>query len=83
MLSQTRVRQDACQKSIKNDVTRVPVARQGLILGEDKATASKKHFKRLPGPPAPISDQQKYKQIRKTNLKLIVKYGVSGMGGAL
>ena len=32
----------------------VPVARRGLILGEDEATPSRKVFKYLPGPPGPV-----------------------------
>ncbi len=32
----------------------VPMARHGLILGEDEATTSRKVFKHLPGPPGPV-----------------------------
>ncbi len=48
-LSQTQMRQLACQKSLKKVMNGVPVARHGLILGEDEAAASRKLFKHLPG----------------------------------
>ena len=40
-------------------MNRVPVARLGLILGEDGATASRKLFRYLPGPKT-HSKNQKY-----------------------
>ena len=65
-------------------MNRVPVARHGLILSEDEATASRKLFKPLPGPPAPISDRTNAAKIKNPkNPKIHVKYGVGGMGGAL
>ncbi len=41
-------------QSIKIVANGVPVARHGLILGEDEAMASRKLFKHLPGPPGPV-----------------------------
>ena len=65
-------------------MNRVPVARHGLILGEDEATASRKLFKHLPGPPAPIFDQKNHPKIENLkNPKIIVKYGVGGMRRSL
>jgi hypothetical protein len=65
-------------------MNRVPVACHGLILGEDEATASRKLFKPLPCPAAPIFDQQNHPIIENPKTpKIIVKYGVGGMGGAL
>ncbi len=40
-----------CVKYIKIVMSGVPVAPHGLIFGEDEATASRKLFKHLPGPP--------------------------------
>ena len=37
-------------KFTKNGLNGVPVARLGLILGEDGATASRKLLRHLPGP---------------------------------
>ena len=42
-----------CSKSVKIIMNGVPVARHGLILGEDEATTSRKVFKHLLGPPGP------------------------------
>ena len=39
-----------CPKLMKIGLNGVPVARLGLILGEDGATASRKLFRYLPGP---------------------------------
>ena len=44
--------------SLKIVTDGIPVARPGLILGEDEATASKKLFKHLPGPPGPVFVQK-------------------------
>ena len=53
-LSQTQMHQLACPKSINMVRNRVPVARHGLILGEDAATAFRKLFKHLSSPPGPM-----------------------------
>ncbi len=45
----------------------VPVARPGLILGEDEATTSRKVFKHLPGHPGPVFGPKTYPKIQ--NLK--------------
>ncbi len=42
----------------------VPVARHGLILGENEATPSKKFFKPLPGPPRPVFDPKTASKIK-------------------
>ena len=49
-------------KFTTNDLNGVPVARLGLILGEDGATASRNLLRYLPGP--------KIKQIKKIYQKL-------------
>ncbi len=43
-----------CPKSMKMVMNGVPVARHGLILGEDEATTYRKVFKHIPGPPGPV-----------------------------
>ncbi len=43
-----------CPKSKKIVMNGAPVARHGLILGEDEATTSRKVFKHLPGLPGPV-----------------------------
>ncbi len=41
-----------------------PVARPGLMLGEDEAAVSKKLFKHLPGPPRPVFGPKILPQIK-------------------
>ena len=47
----------------------VPVARPGLILGEDEATPSKKLFKNLPGLPGPVFGPQTATQILAKSIR--------------
>ncbi len=54
-LSQRQMRRLACPRSIKNIMNGNPVARSGLILGEDEAMASGKLFKHLLSPAGPVS----------------------------
>ena len=52
----------------KIGLNRVPVARLGLILGEDGATASRKLFRYLPGPKTHSKNQKYINNSRYTAL---------------
>ena len=50
-------------KFTKNGLNGVPVARLGLILGEDGATASRKLVRYLPGPKNKTKQTQIYQKL--------------------
>ena len=61
-------------KFTKNCLNGVPVARLGLILGEDGATASRKLFRYLPSPPKNLQKRKYINNSRYTALAADQKY---------
>ena len=68
MYGRSKSQVSGANKFTKNGLNGVPVARLGLILGEDGATASRKLLRYLPGPKNHSTNQTYIKNSRYTAL---------------
>ena len=66
MYGRSKSQVSGANKFTKNGLNGVPVARLGLILGEDGATASRKLFRYLPGPKNRSKNKDYIKNYRYT-----------------